>query len=146
MEKRIYTMDIEFQTREEIKRKQEELLCEQMRYLQAHSPFYRQMFADKAINIADIHTIEDLQCLPFTEKKDLQLHNREFLCVPREEVVDFITTSGTLGEPVTFACSEHDLQRLAYNEKKSFACAGLSKGDVLQLMTTMDKRFMAGIG
>ncbi len=138
-------MDIEFQTREEIKRKQEELLCEQLRYLQAHSPFYRQMFADKAINIAAIHTIEDLQCLPFTEKKDLQLHNRDFLCVPREEVVDFITTSGTLGEPVTFACSEHDLQRLAYNEKKSFACAGLSKGDVLQLMTTMDKRFMAGL-
>ena len=56
-----------------------------------------------------------------------------------------MTTSGTLGEPVTFACTEKDLQRLAYNEKKSFACAGLGPGNVLQLMTTIDKRFMAGL-
>ena len=34
---------------------------------------------------------------------------------------------------------------MAYNENKSFACAGLHKGDILQLMTTIDKRFMAGL-
>ena len=38
-----------------------------------------------------------------------------------------------------------DLQRLAYNEKKSFECAGVKPGDVVQLMTTLDKRFMAGL-
>ena len=64
---------------------------------------------------------------------------------PKENIIDFITTSGTLGEPVLFGCTEADLQRLAYNEHKSFACAGLKKGDILQLMTTMDKRFMAGL-
>lgn len=86
-----------------------------------------------------------MQQIPFTEKKDLQLHNKDFLCVPREKIVDYITTSGTLGEPVTFACSEKDLQRLAYNEKISFLCAGLRPGNILQLMTTLDKRFMAGL-
>ena len=138
-------MDIEFQSAEAIKRFQEDLLRQQMQYLNAHSPYYQQMFREQHIEVSDIQTIEDLQRLPFTEKKDLQTRNWDFLCVPRADIVDFITTSGTLGEPVTFGCNEHDLQRLAYNEKKSFACAGLHKGDLLQLMTTMDKRFMAGL-
>ncbi|MBO6249149.1 MAG: AMP-binding protein, partial [Bacteroidales bacterium] len=49
------------------------------------------------------------------------------------------------GEPVTFGCTEKDLQRLAYNEKKSFECAGVKPGDIVQLMTTIDKRFIAGL-
>lgn len=65
--------------------------------------------------------------------------------MPKEKIIDYITTSGTLGDPVTFGCTEKDLQRLAYNEKKSFGCAGLHPGNILQLMTTMDKRFMAGL-
>ena len=69
----------------------------------------------------------------------------KILCVPKEKIIDYITTSGTLGDPVTFACSEKDLQRLAYNEKISFMCAGLHPGNILQLMTTIDKRFMAGL-
>jgi phenylacetate-CoA ligase len=56
-----------------------------------------------------------------------------------------VTTSGTLGDPVTFALTEKDLERLAYNEAISFECAGVGKDDVMQLMTTMDRRFMAGL-
>lgn len=138
-------MDIEFTSAEEIALFQEKKLQEQLQYLQLHSPYYRQMFAERKIDISEIRTLEDLTKLPFTEKKDLQLHNADFLCVPREDIIDYITTSGTLGDPVTFGCTEHDLQRLAYNEHKSFACAGLKKGDILQLMTTIDKRFMAGL-
>ena len=138
-------MDIEFQSATEIKQFQEALLQQQLLYLQAQSPYYQRVFADKGIDVKTIQHIEDLTRLPFTEKQDLQLHNSEFLCVPKENIVDYITTSGTLGEPVTFGCTDKDLQRLAYNEHKSFACAGLKKGDILQLMTTLDKRFMAGL-
>lgn len=59
--------------------------------------------------------------------------------------MDYITTSGTLGDPVTFGCTDADLERLAYNEMKSFSCAGLKPGNIVQLMTTLDKRFMAGL-
>ena len=138
-------MDIEFQSATEIKQFQEALLQQQLLYLQAQSPYYQRVFADKGIDVKTIQHIEDLTRLPFTEKQDLQLHNADFLCVPKENIVDYITTSGTLGEPVTFGCTDKDLQRLAYNEHKSFACAGLKKGDILQLMTTLDKRFMAGL-
>ena len=138
-------MDIEFQTKEEIKRFQEELLRKQVAFLAAHSAYYQRVFEAERIQPESIRTLEDLHRLPFTEKKDLQLYNRDFLCCPREDIIDFVTTSGTLGDPVTFGCTEKDLQRLAYNERKSFACAGVGKGNVVQLMTTIDKRFMAGM-
>lgn len=138
-------MDIEFESVETIKSYQEQLLKKQLAYLQKRSPFYRTVFKEHGVDIKHIRKLEDLNGLPFTEKQDLQLYNDDFLCVPREEIIDYITTSGTLGDPVTFGCTESDLQRLAYNEAKSFACAGLKKGNVLQLMTTLDKRFMAGL-
>ena len=138
-------MDIEFQKPEEIKSFQEQKLQEALQYLAAHSPYYQRMFKSYGIDPAKIRCLEDLVKIPFTEKKDLQLFNDDFLCCPREKVVDYITTSGTLGDPVTFCCTEKDLQRLAFNEKKSFECAGLRPGNILQLMTTIDKRFMAGL-
>lgn len=137
--------DIEFESPDKIKEFQERLLAEQLDYLYANSRYYRRMFERCGIEPAQIRCIEDLVKLPFTEKKDLQLFNEEFLCVPKEEIVDYITTSGTMGDPVTFGCTDEDLSRLAYNEMKSFACAGLGRGSILQLMTTMDKRFMAGL-
>ena len=139
------TDDIEFKSAGEIKIYQDSRLREALQYLNTKSPFYKRMFAEHGIDIKNIKCIEDLSSLPFTEKKDLQLHNDDFLCVPREKIVDYITTSGTLGDPVTFGCTEKDLQRLAYNEKKSFDCAGLVPGNIVQLMTTLDKRFMAGL-
>lgn len=137
--------EIEYQPLDIIKRFQEEKLREDLVYLNSSSPFYRKMFEDNHIDVSKIRTIEDLQNIPFTDKKDLQQHNRDFICVPKDKIIDYITTSGTTGDPVTFTCSEKDLQRLAYNEKISFMCAGLQPGNVLQLMTTLDKRFMAGL-
>ena len=137
--------DIEYKSVEEIKQFQEELLAKALRYLDSNSAYYRRMFKKYAIDIEKIKTIEDLVKIPFTEKKDLQLFNEDFLCCPKEKIVDYITTSGTLGDPVTFGCTDSDLERLAYNEKKSFECAGVKPGNIVQLMTTLDKRFMAGL-
>ncbi len=137
--------DIEFRSPEEIEEYQNGRLREALRYLADNSPFYRRVFRDNGININDIRTTEDLVKIPFTEKKDLQLHNADFLCVPPEKIIDYITTSGTLGDPVTFGCTDKDLDRLAYNEMKSFSCAGVKPGNIVQLMTTLDKRFMAGL-
>ena len=140
-----YCPEIEFQERDVIKKFQEAKLADALAYLQANSPFYKKMFADNRIDIAKVRTLEDLQLIPFTGKQDLQKYNHDFLCVKKEKIIDYITTSGTLGDPVTFACTEADLERLAYNEAISFTCAGLKPGNIVQLMTTLDKRFMAGL-
>ena len=137
--------DIEFCTISEIEDFQNKKLHEALKYLAEHSLFYQRMFKKHGIDINEIKSIHDLPKLPFTEKKDLQIHNQDFMCVVPEKIIDYITTSGTLGDPVTFGCTDKDLDRLAYNEKKSFSCAGLKPGNIVQLMTTLDKRFMAGL-
>jgi phenylacetate-CoA ligase len=136
---------IETASIEEIKTFQEQKLLEALAYANANSPFYKKRFSDHSIAISTIKTIADLQQLPVTTKEDLQHYNDDFLCVPITKIIDFATTSGTLGEPVTFGLTDKDLDRLAYNEAISFDCAGIKEGDLVQLMTTIDRRFMAGL-
>jgi len=136
---------IERSTSNEIKAFQEQKLQELLAYLETHSPFYQKLFKEHNINIADIQTLEDLQKIPTTVKNDIQQNNDDFFCITPDKIVDYSTTSGTLGDPVTFGLSDNDLERLAYNEAISFACAGIQKGDVVQMITTIDKRFMAGL-
>lgn len=137
--------DIQYLSSAEIKQWQEARLAETLTYLQAHSRFYQSLFSEHSIDINQIKSIEDLQQIPVTTKTDLQLHNDDFVCVPRDQVIDYVTTSGTLGDPVTFVLTSNDLDRLAYNEYLSFTTTGCTRQDVLQLMTTIDRRFMAGL-
>lgn len=136
---------MERRTTAEIKAYQEQLLQEQLRYLKQHSPYYQGLFASHQIDVASIKTLEDLLRLPTTSKNDIQQYNADFFCVDKEHIVDYCATSGTLGTPVTFGLTENDLERLAYNEMRSFQTIGVQKGDLVQLMTTMDRRFMAGL-
>jgi phenylacetate-CoA ligase len=124
---------------------QEQILQQLLQYVSQHSPFYKELFAKHEIDIGNIKTIADLAQIPPTYKEDLQQRNNDFLCVPTEQVVEYTSTSGTLGGPVTIALTENDLNRLAFNEYNSFSCADGSKEDIYQLMLTLDRQFMAGI-
>lgn len=134
-----------YQKPEEIGRMQEIKLQELLQYLNRFSPWYKKMFAQNQIDLNRIKELKDLRLLPVTVKEDLQLHNDEFLCVPRNRVIEYTSTSGTLGAPVTIALTEKDLQRLAYNEFGSFSCADGRPDDIYQLMLTLDRQFMAGM-
>ncbi len=136
---------IEKASKEDIKEFQEKKLKELLVYLSENSPYYKALFQKENININEVNSIEDLQKIRVTSKTDLQQYNDDFFCVPMHKIIDYATTSGTLGSPVTFGLTDEDLERLAYNEAISFACAGIKEGDVVQLMTTMDRRFMAGL-
>ena len=136
---------IETRSRAEIKAYQEEQLEGLLSYLQSNSPYYQELFQKHHIDITTIRRLEDLQKIPVTTKDDLQKRNTDFICVPRTKIVDYITTSGTLGDPVTFVATQNDLDRLAYNEFLSLSTAGGTSEDIYQLMVTLDRRFMAGL-
>jgi phenylacetate-CoA ligase len=129
----------------EIRSIQETKLRELMLYVKTHSPYYQRVFKEQKIDADKITCLGDLVLLPTTGKEDLQLYNDDFLCVPRNSIIEYNSTSGTTGAPVTIALTEKDLQRLAYNEFKSFICAGAEPDDVFQLMLTLDRQFMAGM-
>ena len=140
-----YSPDAAFQSPEQIKAMQEKKLQETVAYLNVHSPFYKELFTKARFNAKGIRTIEDLVAIPTTVKEDLQQRNDDFLCVPRNKIIEYSSTSGTLGSPVIVSLTENDLDRLAYNEYASFISAGGTSTDVYQLMLTLDRQFMAGM-
>ncbi|MEO7523978.1 MAG: AMP-binding protein, partial [Ferruginibacter sp.] len=137
--------ETKYQPNTTIKIMQEQKLQELLSYISQSSPFYKQLFAKHNINISGIITLEDLALLPITTKEDLQQHNNDFLCVGADKIIEYSSTSGTLGSPVTIALTENDLTRLADNEYGSFLCADGSPSDIYQLMLTLDRQFMAGM-
>lgn len=120
-------------------------LQDQIMFVNENSKFYQKLFITHNIDPSTIKTINDLKRLPTVSKQDLQNYNSDFFCIPSSEFSDLVTTSGTLGKPVTVPLSKHDLERLAINEANSFRTAGVTSKDVIQLMVTMDARFMAGL-
>lgn len=130
---------------EKINANQNESLQQLVAYVAEKSAFYKKVFSERGIDINTFHTPADLTKLPFTTKDDLAQYNDDFLCVPKNKITDFVTTSGTMSDPVAFYLTDLDVERLAANEAASFRCADGSENDIYQLMTTIDKRFMAGL-
>ena len=140
-----YSPETAFLSKEEITALQEKKLQETIAYLNQHSPFYKEFFSKARFNPSGIKTMEDLSVIPVTIKEDLQQRNEDFLCVPRNKIIEYSSTSGTLGNPVTIMLTENDLARLACNEYASFVSTDGSVNDVYQLMLTLDRQFMAGM-
>jgi len=136
---------IEFQSVEEIEKFQEQRLLRFLPYVFDHSPYYKRLMNAAGIDPAAIQNLHDFKQIPPTSKDAFHAHNWDFLCVRKKRIVEYTSTSGTLGSPVTVALTEHDLQRLSYNESISFACADGRSEDLYQLMLTLDRQFMAGM-
>jgi len=135
---------IEFSSTEDIRSFQQKKLREALEYLALYSPYYKKLFNENNIDIKKV-SLETLDQLPFTAKNDLASKNEEFLCVKKIKIADYVTTSGSTSTPVTFYLTDNDLDRLAYNEEISLRCANGTENDLFQLMTTIDKQFIAGL-
>ena len=116
----------------------QQLWTETYRYARRCSPYYRELFTR-------LPGLPALEQIPLLDKSTLSTRNADFLSVPRERVVETVSTSGTTGEPLLWMLTERDLQRLALNEQISFECAGLTSADTALLAVTLDRAFIAGI-
>jgi phenylacetate-CoA ligase len=95
-------------------------------------PFYKQAFNEKGILPSDIQSLEDLQKLPFTVKKDLR-NNYPFglFAVPQEDLVRLHASSGTSGKPTVVGYTQGDIDRWSDMVARSIAIAGGEPGNVL---------------
>ena len=121
------------------------LLLSHLSYLQEASPYYRQLFQQTGFVVDEFRSLADLSTLPLTSKVDLATHNRNFLAVAGEKVVDICQTSGTTGDPVIIWQTEADLLRLANNEQLAFMAAGIGASDRVLIGAALDRVFMAGL-
>ncbi|WNB91415.1 AMP-binding protein [Bacillus sp. NEB1478] len=95
-------------------------------------PFYKQAFNEKGIHPDDIKSLEDLQKLPFTVKKDLR-NNYPFglFAVQQGELVRLHASSGTSGKPTVVGYTQGDIDRWSDMVARSIAIAGGEPGNVL---------------
>jgi len=118
---------------------------EAFRHAGAHSPFYREHFARAGLSPRDKIPLAEINRIPAIDKNIVSAHPEHFLCVPREKIVDIVTTSGSTGQPLVWQLTENDLERLARNEHLSFTCAGFTAADTVLLAVALDRCFIAGM-
>ncbi len=112
-------------------------------YCASHSPHYKKVLEN--LKITNEFSLENYKKLPFTTKEDLANDHKSFCAVDKKEIAEYVTTSGTTGCPISLFLTKNDLKRLAKNEKDSFELMGFTNEDIFQLLTTIDKQFMAGL-
>jgi phenylacetate-CoA ligase len=119
--------------------------AETCRHAFARSPFYREHLRNAGLSPRDSVSLSALGRIPPVEKTVVCDNAAAFLCVPRKQIVDIVTTSGSTGQPLVWMLTESDLERLARNEELSFTCAGFTDADTVLLAVAMDRCFIAGM-
>jgi phenylacetate-CoA ligase len=140
-----YYKDIDRLPLAEIEKIQDLLLSETIGYAVENSAYYKGLFKRERLSADDIKGLSDIGKLPFTRREDIQEDNWAFLAVPRNEISEVVSTTGTTGTPAFIALTENDLERLACNEERNFGYAGAGKGDLFDIAVTCDNLFVAGI-
>jgi len=93
---------------------------------------YRELLDAIGIAPADIRHLDDVECLPFTNKDDLRAaYPFGLFAVPREQVVRLHASSGTTGKPTVVGYTAGDIALWAELMARSFACAGARPGDIV---------------
>jgi phenylacetate-CoA ligase len=94
---------------------------------------FRERMDERGITPDDIQTLEDIRKLPFTQKTDLRdTYPYGLFAVPMNEVVRLHASSGTTGKPIVVAYTNEDIEVWKEVMVRSFACAGLHSGDIIQ--------------
>jgi phenylacetate-CoA ligase len=102
---------------------------EQLEYLLARSPFYR----DKLAEVPRVG-LDDIAQLPLTEKTELRATTTTdnpfgaHLCATREQIVRIYSTSGTTGRPSYIPLTAGDLENWVTGSARSYAASGVRAG------------------
>ncbi len=127
----IYNSDYETMPREELRAVQLQRLKTTIERVY-NVPFYKTAFDRAGIKPEDIKSLDDLQRLPFTNKKDLRdNYPYDLFAVPMEQVVRIHASSGTTGKPTVVGYTQRDINTWAELMARSFSAAGATSRDIL---------------
>jgi len=96
-------------------------------------PFYRQKIEEAGITPRDIHSIGDIEKLPFTTKDDLRINYPHGLrACPKDRIVEAHMSTGTTGKPVVNEYTEKDIDIWRQSMARTLAGAGCTRNDIVQ--------------
>ena len=106
----IWNKSVECVSRDEMSDIQSRRLIQTVQRIYHKIPSYRNKMQEVGLVPGDIHSIEDLSNLPFTNKSDLR-DNYPFgmFTVPMSEIVRVHASSGTTGKPTVVGYTRNDL-------------------------------------
>ena len=96
-------------------------------------PFYREKIKNEKLSPADIHSISDIEKLPFTTKDDLRENYPHGLrACPQDRIVEVHMSSGTTGKPVVNEYTIKDLDIWRQAMARTLSGAGCTRDDIVQ--------------
>lgn len=96
-------------------------------------PYYKKRLDEAGVKPEDIQSLEDIQKLPFTTKEDLrESYPFGMFAVPRQEIVEVHTSSGTTGKPVVSGYTKGDLDLWAEVMARGLTMFGADEDDIIQ--------------
>ena len=130
----MYQPDIESMDREEIKKIQTERLIWQVKRCYENVAVFRERMQEKGLTPDDIKSLDDLQKLPFTYKKDLRdYYPYGLFAAPMKDIVRIHASSGTTGRQIVAGYTAHDLEMWSHLMARQLAATGADKNSIVQV-------------
>lgn len=129
----IWNEEIECISKDEMEKLQLKRLQDVVKRAYENVPYYKKRFDDEGIKPADIKTLADIQKLPLTTKDDLRAaYPFGMFAVPRREIVEVHTSSGTTGKPTVSGYTRKDLDIWSEIMARGLTMFGLNEDDLIQ--------------
>ena len=127
-----------------INEKQLAQVNDRIKALVSAGSFYGKKLMEK--NITSVHSAEEFENLPFSEKNDLRdAYPLGLMTAPEEEIVRIHSSSGTTGLPVIIPYTAKDVDDWGEMFKRCYEVAGITNKDRIQI-TPGYGLWTAGIG
>ena len=130
----IYQPEIECASRDYLHAVQSARLIKMVKNAYDHVPFYKKLLDDAGVQPGDIHSIDDIQKLPFTVKTDLRdNYPYGLFAVPPRDLVRIHASSGTTGKQTVVGYTAHDVDVWAEGAARALSAAGCTKDDFVHV-------------
>jgi phenylacetate-CoA ligase len=132
--KPLYNPEIEAMDRARLEELQLTRLKDLVKRCEEMVPFYRMKLRESGISWKDINSLEDIEKLPFTTKKDLR-ENYPFgmFAVPTREIVRVHASSGTTGTPTVVGYTNRDIDIWAELVARALVACKADTSDIVQV-------------
>lgn len=130
----VYDRAREYAPREEVRALQLEKLKAQVAWTYDRVAWYRERMDALGVAPGDIHSLDDVRKLPFTDKSVLRdTFPYGLFAVPLDEVVELHASSGTTGKPIVVGYNAHDMDVWSDCIARLAQMAGVVPGDRVQM-------------
>jgi len=130
----MYQPELESMSRSELEALQLERLKGLLVRVYERVPAYRAKFDEARFDPRSVQSLRDLTRVPFTVKDDLRAaYPYGLFAAPMRDIVRVHSSSGTTGQITVVGYTQGDIDRWADLMARTYACAGVTPDDVVQV-------------